>query len=100
MSSSSLDAPKTSHIWPEEIRLVDGEWVVAAVLERADGKDKHLEFRVPEELGDSISDRQDHFLLASVFYSMRAGDTCDLQGHASEILLVNLTEFSAIWHAW
>ena len=47
-----------------------------------------------------LSDRCDHFLLASLFHAMREGGNLHIHGPVSESLVVNASEFCAVWRTW
>lgn len=86
------------HLWLQEPSRKNGDCALSAVFE-GDSRIQ-FEFKVPEDAQAHISNRMDHFLLAALFPAMREGGRLQVHGPVSRSLIVNASEFCAVWRTW
>ncbi len=94
MTSSKIN------IWVEE-PVVDGDCTTfSAVIEDPSEGRQTLWYKIPSAHSHLASNSFDAFIVANIFFIMKAGVDCHFHGNLSTSLLRNLAEFQSAWAAW
>jgi hypothetical protein len=88
------------HLWPEEPIFKEGNVELAATLEKNQGEQQRIWFRLPSANLTILPANLDHFVLSVLFTAMGAPADLEIHGGVSPSLLRNLTEFQQAWSLW
>lgn len=89
-----------TNIWIEE-PVVDGNCTTfSAIIEDPSNERQTLWYKIPSSYSHLASNSSDAFIVANIFFIMKAGVDCHFHGNLSSSLLENLAEFQAAWAAW
>lgn len=78
----------------------EGRLTVSAAIERPDGSQRDLWYRVPADLKPAITHRADPFVVGVLFDVMHDGGRLIVHGDVSPSLLRNIEEFQSAWNKW
>jgi hypothetical protein len=88
------------HIWPEKQERVLDCVSCSATLEFPGGLREKLWYKIPLEWQNSLTEKADPYLIATIFSGMANKTAIYVHGEVSETLLENLEEFQAVWQCW
>ena len=91
---------KKIQLWPQEPLLKDGLLELAATVEKYDGENWRLWFRLPGDTSPALTGNADPFVLAILFHAMETPADLEIHGEVSPSLVRNLEEFQKAWALW
>ncbi|MGA2504911.1 MAG: hypothetical protein ABSG01_12545 [Anaerolineales bacterium] len=90
----------TIHIWPEKPDSDLDSVICSATLELPGGVREKLWYKNPSEWKNSLTEKADPYLIATIFSAMAIKADIHVHGIVSKTLLENMEEFQAVWHSW
>ena len=89
-----------TELWLKEWVETDGHVTVTATIERPDGSQQDLWYRVPTDLKPAITRHADPFVAGILFDVMHTGGRLLVHGDVSPSLLRNIEELQGAWGMW
>jgi hypothetical protein len=91
---------KDAHLWLEPTREEDGQIIVSATLEKANGARNILWYRLPAEHRGLLTTGCELFVVGILFRAMHEKKLLRVHGQVSPSLLRNLEDFQEAWASW